>query len=67
MLGIAAGDIRVCINGACTNSDYSSRLAGDTLNVHMTYTHRPLVSYIFGALTFPANAEAELLVEEDAL
>ena len=31
--------------------------------VRTTYTHTPLVGYVFPGLSFPANADAELLVE----
>jgi hypothetical protein len=31
--------------------------------VRTTYTHTPLVGYVFSGISFPANADAELLVE----
>ena len=47
----------------CNNPEYGGREPGDRLLVRSTYTHTPLVGYVFPGLTFPANAEAELLVE----
>jgi Flp pilus assembly protein TadG len=47
----------------CNDACFTAREPGDRLTVKTTYTHRPLVGYVFGALEFPANAEAELLVE----
>ena len=63
---IAPGDISVCINGSCGSSQYAGRKAGDTLRVATTYTHQPLVSYVFPGVTWPANTQAELWVEQDA-
>ena len=61
---LSNGDIAVCVNSEpCTNSKYQQRTTGDRLKVTTSYTHRPLVSYVFSGLTFPANAEAELRVE----
>jgi Flp pilus assembly protein TadG len=49
----------------CNNNalEYPGREPGDRLLVRTNYTHTPLVGYVFPGLTFPANAEAELLVE----
>jgi hypothetical protein len=65
---VAPGDVTVCINdpSACGQSDYDGREAGDRLRVRTAYTHRPLVSYVFPALTWQANASTELMVEADA-
>lgn len=48
---------------SCNNACYTGRQPGQRLAVRTTYTHTPLVGYVFPGLTFPANAEAELLVE----
>jgi hypothetical protein len=50
----------------CNNSCYQARLEGQQLTVTTTYTHTPLVGYVFGGVTFPSNAEAQLIVEGDA-
>lgn len=65
---VTSADITVCIRGttACTQSDFEGREAGDRLRVVTRYTHHPLVSYVFSAITWPANAVAELWVEADA-
>jgi len=65
---VGNADITVCIDGtaACAQSDFEGREAGDRLRVETRYTHRPLVSYVFSAITWPANAVAELWVEADA-
>jgi Flp pilus assembly protein TadG len=47
----------------CNNTQYNARQAGDRLQVRTTYTHTPLVGYVFPGLSFPANARSELLVE----
>jgi Flp pilus assembly protein TadG len=51
---------------ACDATCYGTRLKEDRLVVDITYTHVPLVGYLFPDLTFPANASAELTVEGDA-
>jgi hypothetical protein len=68
VVAIEPGDITVCINGAsaCGPSDFSGRDDGDRLHVQAAYTHRPLVGYVFPGISWQANAEAELWVEEDA-
>ena len=64
IVGVANGDIAVCVLGkGCTNANYQTRDAGDRLQVTTTYTHLPLVSYVFSGISFPANAVAELRVE----
>lgn len=76
VLSIPDGDIRLQLAelqadgtwGSASNCDdscYTSRESGDRLKVATDYTHTPLVGYVFPAITFPANAEAELLVEGD--
>jgi Flp pilus assembly protein TadG len=57
----ATNNANDCTN--CNNTQYNNRAAGDRLQVRTTYTHRPLVGYVFPGLSFPANARSELLVE----
>ena len=52
---------------ACDNTCYVTRKKDDRLVVLTDYTHVPLVGYVFPAITFPADARAELAVEGDAL
>lgn len=64
IVSVASGDVSFALNGvACDETCYGGRESGDRLQVTTRYTHRPLVSYVFGGLTVPANAEAELWVE----
>ncbi len=63
IVGSSELTVGVCVEGTCTNSAYDSRDTGDRLKVSTQYTHTPLLGYVFSGLTFPANAEAELLVE----
>jgi Flp pilus assembly protein TadG len=64
VVSLATGDINLRLNGAsCNDACYDARVAGDRLMVRTTYTHRPLVGYVFPGITFPANADSELLVE----
>ena len=53
----------VAIIASCNDSCYQGREPGDRLGVRTAYTHTPLVGYVFPGLSFPANADAELLVE----
>jgi Flp pilus assembly protein TadG len=57
----ATNNANDCTN--CTNTQYNARAAGDRLQVRTTYTHMPLVGYVFPGLSFPANSRSELLVE----
>jgi Flp pilus assembly protein TadG len=64
VIALTSGAISVCVEGkGCGDSQYQSRGTGDRLKVTTSYAHSPLVSYVFPGLAFPANAEAELLVE----
>ena len=47
----------------CDDPCYQARDTGDRLRVRTAYTHIPLIGFVFSGITFPANAEAELLVE----
>ena len=51
---------------SCDNGCYQGRKKDDRLIVLTTYDHTPLVGYVFGGLSFPSSAKAELTVEEDA-
>lgn len=51
----------------CDDTCYGYRRMSDRLVVTTSYTHTPLVGYVFPGLTFPSNATAELTVEGDAL
>jgi hypothetical protein len=64
VVGLAASAVVLRLNGStCNDACYLGRIPGDRLMVRTTYTHTPLVGYVFPGLTFPANASAELLVE----
>ena len=68
---LANGDIRLALKSGgfstdpCDNACYADRRTGDRLKVTTSYTHTPLVGYVFRGIAFPANAEAELRVEGD--
>ena len=51
----------------CDNICYQARKQDDRLVVTTTYSHTPLVGYVFPDLTFPSDATAELTVEGDAV
>ena len=64
VVSLVSTDINLQLNGsAATNAEYQGREQGDRLRVTTTYTHTPLVGYVFDGITFPSNAQAELLVE----
>ena len=64
VVSLASDAVTLRLNGlACDDTCFAGRMAGDRLGVDTAYTHRPILSYIFGGLTFPADAAAELLVE----
>jgi hypothetical protein len=64
LVSVAGSDVSYELNDiACDDTCYGGRESGDRLQVITRYTHRPLASYVFDGLTFPANAEAELWVE----
>ena len=48
---------------ACDATCYGKRVTGDSLGITTTYSHTPLLGYIFPGVTFASNASAELLVE----
>jgi Flp pilus assembly protein TadG len=57
-------DITLRLNGStCNEACYDAREAGDRLTVVTNFDHRPISSYIFPGLVFPADAQAELWVE----
>jgi hypothetical protein len=66
---VANGDVELDLSSGgsttvdCDDPCYQARDTGDRLRVRTAYTHIPLVGYVFPGITFPANAEAELLVE----
>jgi hypothetical protein len=49
--------------GSCNDSCYDGRKAGDRLRITTSYTHTPLVGYVFPGLSFALQARSELLVE----
>lgn len=64
VVALSTSDISVELNGSsCNDACFTARVAGDSLGVNTSYTHHPLLSYVFGGLTFTADATAELLVE----
>ena len=64
IVSLDTADVVLSKNGsACDPTCYNARVAGDRLGITTTYTHVPLVGYVFSGITFPANASAELLVE----
>jgi TadE-like protein len=64
VVSLTATAITLRLNGvSCNDSCYQGREPGDRLAVRTTYMHTPLVGYVFPGLSFPANADAELLVE----
>lgn len=42
---------------------YTVRVRGDRVAVATTYTHVPLIGYVFPSITFPSNIRSELFVE----
>ena len=64
VVSLTASAVTLGLNGSsCNDSCYAGREPGDRLHVHTAYTHTPLVGYVFPGVSFPANADAELLVE----
>ena len=64
VVALATSAVNLRLNGAsCNDACYDARAAGDRLMVRTTYTHTPLVGYVFSGISFPANADSELLVE----
>lgn len=64
VVSLVATDVVLQKNGStCDATCYTERLTGDRLRVTTTYSHVPLLGYVFRGVTFAANATAELVVE----
>jgi hypothetical protein len=64
VVALDLNDVSLQLNGStCNPTCYTGRASGDRLGVLTSYTHTPLVGYVFSGITFQADASAERRVE----